>query len=318
MQAAQRTGRYSEQSFCAIPRPDVPCIQDNLEEITPFERYRALQNLAPADSGLIILLHIPAADTLQDNLLPADYLQALLAETALVCKHLPNRPLLRQLHAYGDIALFSPQQLQQLFSLFRQYLQLPPNNFAWFSIGVTPGKSSWATLGKLRDAGFNRITLNGNDPCFQATESLYEAARALQFNTITMRVTYNPDNACSDGQRIQWMARLQPDRIVLEQADESLYDGEADAALVAFLEQAGYVQIAPSCFVLPDDELTETASDTPGSCFSQPVLPVIGLGAGASSQLGRLYYCNASRPDRYIRPLTASQSRLPEACGYRT
>lgn len=314
--AAQQTGRYSEQNFCAIPRPGAPCGRDSMEEITAFERYRALQNLTSAANGVIFLLHIPALDSLPDGLLPTDYLEALLSEAALVGKHLPNRPLLHQLHAYGDTAVFNPQQLHQLFAVLKRYLQLPSNNFAWFSIGVTPAQSSWAALGKLRDAGFNRITLNCNEPCFQATQSLYEAARALQFNTITLRTRYSPDDSSHAGVRLQSMIRLQPDRIVLEHADESLYAGETDKVLLASLQQAGYVQIAASCFVLPDDELTETGNNLPGHCIAAPARPVIGLGAGASSQLERLYYCNEAPAEQYIRALAGSQ--LPVAFGCRS
>ncbi|TDQ36900.1 hypothetical protein [Thiopseudomonas denitrificans] len=315
-QAAQRTGRYSEQNFCAIPRPCAPCAQASMVEISAFERYRALQNLQLADAGLIILLHIPPTELLQPPLSAGHYLDALLAETSLACKHLPDNPQLHQLHVYGDVALFSQQQLQQLFAALRQHLQLPSNNFAWFSIGITPGHSSWAALGKLRDAGFNRITLNCNEPCFQAAESLYDAARALQFNTITMRARYSPDGSGRLCPRLQAMARLQPDRIVLEHADESLYDSPPDAALVAYLKQAGYVQATHSCFVLPDDELTEYCDSLADNCISSSAHPVLGLGAGASSQLERLYFCNDSPLEPYIRTLAGNQ--LPPARGYRS
>lgn len=312
--ALQQTGRYSEQNFCAIPRPLTPLIQNHqLQNITAFERYRAIQNLDSQQSGLIILLHTPDQAAIKDRLQPDDYLVALLAEIALICKHLPGQPVLQQLHAYGDIALFSLQQLQLLFASLQKHLQLPSNNFAWFSIGIRPAESSWASLGKLRDAGFNRITLDCNEPRFQAAESLYEAARALQFNTITMRACYHPDGTAWASRHLQSMLRLQPDRIVLEQNDGSLYEQIPDARLADELQQAGYVAISSSCYVLPDDELTEQGSHETGPL--ETPLPVLGLGAGASSRLASLYYRNTSNLEQYIQNL--SENRLPPARGSR-
>lgn len=312
--ARQQSGRYGEQNFCAIPRPGAPLIQDSqLQEITAFERCRAIQTLDNLESGLIILLHTPDHEAMQGQLQLDNYLQALLAEIALTCKHLPGKPVLQQLHAYGDTALFCPQQLQKLFATLKQHLQLPTNNFAWFSIGITPGNSSWASLGKLRDAGFNRITLSCNEPGFQAIESLYEAARALQFNTITMRARYRPDGSGEASGHLQAMIRLQPDRIVLEHDNGALYDEIPDDGLIAALLQAGYVQIANSCFVLPDDELTEHSSCLADLHPASSSWPVLGVGAGASSQLDKLYYCNDTDLERYIRNLNDNQ--LPPARG---
>lgn len=312
--ARQQTGRYSEQNFCAIPRPCAPHMQSTLEEVTPFERFRALQSLDGSHTGLIVLLHVPGSNTLPENIQLADYLNALLAEVALLGKHLSNQPVLQQLHVYGEIGLFNLEQLQQLFSALEQHLQLPSNNFAWFSIGIAPGSSSWATLCKLRDAGFNRITLSCNEPCFQATESLYEAARALQFKTITLRGRYRPDGSGEVTRHLHSMVRLQPDRIVLEHDDGTLYDKTPDTALSATLVQAGYVQVADSCFVLPDDELTEN-SNISAFCPDIGYRPVLGLGAGANSQLERLYYSNTSCLQQYVHTLTRHQ--LPPAQGCR-
>ncbi len=313
--ALQQSGRYSEQNFSAIPRPGTPLVQNTqLQEITAFERCRAIQSQENLQAGLIMLLHTPDQETMQGQLQPESYLQALLTEIELVCKHLPGQPVLQQLHAYGDTALFSPQQLQQLFTALKRHLQLPTNNFAWFSIGINPGNSSWASLGKLRDAGFNRITLSCNEPGFQAIESLYEAARALQFNTITMRARYRQDGSGEASVHLQEMVRLQPDRIVLEHDSGALYDEAPDATLTAALLQAGYVQVANSCFVLPDDELTEHSSG--GLADLHPATtswPVLGLGAGASSQLDNLYYCNDADLEQYV--LKLNDNQLPPARG---
>lgn len=312
--ARQQSGRYSEQNFCAIPRPGAPLIQDSqLQEITAFERCRAIQTLDNLQSGLIILLHTPEHESMQGQLQLDSYLQALLAEITLTCKHLPGKPVLQQLHAYGDTALFNPQQLQQLFAALKRHLQLPTNNFAWFSIGITPGASSWASLGKLRDAGFNRITISCNEPGFQAIESLYEAARALQFNTITLRARYRNDGSGEASGHLQSMMQLQPDRIVLEHDNGALYDQVPDSQLTATLQQAGYVQIANSCFVLPDDELTEHNDNLADFNPAAASWPVLGLGAGASSQLDSLYYRNDSDLEQYILSLNGNQ--LPPARG---
>lgn len=287
---------------CVMPAACAPEMQAKLAILTPFQRYRAIQNLSFARRGLTLLLHMPHPEQPAS----AEYQQALITEAELICKYIPGKPLLQQLHVHGNAGLFNHQQLQQLFALLRQHLQLPSNNFAWFSVEIQPGNSSWATLGMLRDNCFNRITINGNEPCFQAAESLYEAARALQYNTVAMAAPANTGCITTQLQRLRSIIRLQPDRIQLQLAEHT------PPQLIDLLQAASYVRAASDCFVLPDDELLEhcdndDASDAP--------LAVLGLGTGACSQLDDLHYCNDNNLDAYIQALNHKQ--LPLARGYR-
>lgn len=297
--------KYSGRNFCNIPHPFAPPGPSALGGITAFERYRALQNLANTHQNLVMVLRIPDTRSLAD---PQAYLDALLKETALSCKHLSNRPQLQQLHVDGNAALFSNNQLQQLFGILKQYLQPLENNFSWLSINIQPSCASWALLGMLRLAGFNRITLDGNESCFLATKSLYDAARALQYKTLTLALQTEPASPATT-ERLQAILELQPDRILLHGNDTP--PTNQLAKLGAMIEQAGYARASDTCFILPDDDLIENTCDTT-TLAGQPVL---GLGAGACSQLSRLYYCNESNIQDYIQTLTNNQ--LPPAIGCR-
>lgn len=306
-QATHRVDKRTGEHYCTVLPPCALPSPAKLNSTTAFERFRAIQNLSSGDHGLALLIHIPTSD----QSLPDAYPDALISEAGLLGKHLTDKPELQLLHVYGDAGQFSSQQLQQLFTVLRQHLQLPTNNFAWFSIEIQPDTSSWAALGMLRDAGFNRITLHSNASCFQATESLYEAARTLQYNTITMALALPDNSAASDihTQRLQSIIGLQPDRILLQGA------GTAPAHLCESLLHAGYVQASSHCFVLPDDELLENSCHSCVENCRTRHFSVLGLGAGASSQLTGLYYRNDDNLTTYIQALVNKQ--LPPARGYR-
>ena len=305
-QATHRVDKRTGDPICTLLPPCTPQTTATLNTISAFERFRAMQNISPEHNALALLMHIPTSE----QPLPADYPDALISEASLLSKHLANKPELQLLHIYGDASLLSAEQLQQLFSVLRQHWQLPTNNFAWFSIEVQPGTSSWAALGLLRDTGFNRITLHCDARRIQATENLYEAARTLQYNTITIALTAPAEGAHDTSMHpLQSITHLQPDRILLQGADTAPSDW------CKHLLHAGYVQTVGDNFVLSDDELLEHTchSHTGNSCNRH--LPVLGLGAGASSQLADLYYCNDEDLASYMQALAHKQ--LPPARGHR-
>ena len=297
-EAAHWISDYSSQPTCAavqLCEHGRPIASDSISD---FERLRTLQNLpSNAHCGLAIALQIPP----QAASCPAAYTRALLSEAALLYRHLPAKLRLHQLQVQGDPAVFTAHQLTQLFDGLGKHFIVPATNFAWFGIEIQPQQADWSMLGSLRDAGFNRITLQTGADSQRATQHLYEAARALQYNTISIRIQ-TPDDSL---QTLQQALRLQPDRILLNTAT-------APAAATDLLQESGYLMASPHCFVLPDDELAEAANQPPTHDCKRLTL---GLGSGACSHLGRLHYCNESDLQAYIDSLTAH--RLPAAKGHR-
>lgn len=311
-EAAHLAAEYSSRGPCTTGRVSHPGARDPREPISTFERYRTLRALDPQRISLGIHLHLPDDCHLQDRQLRQAYVRALLNEAALTRRHLAGRPLLEQLYVYGNAGLFAQHDLQRLFSGLGDSLQLASNNFAWFNIEIHSGQADWSTLGVLRDAGFNRITLHASND-LQATQSLYEAARALQYCTITLVLPATLEERES---LLQLALRLQPDRLVLENRLNGKGASRADSGRPEerLLTGAGYAQAGPGIFVFPDDELIEYPLPfQTGSQLREPV--TLGLGAGAVSQLGALVYRNTQTLQDYIHAL--QDNDLPAALGHR-
>ncbi len=300
-EAAHWISDYSSQHICTAAQLCEYGRPVDSDSISDFERFRALQNLSTDNScGLALSIRLPERPGPHSG----GYTQALLTEASLMYRHLPGKLRLQQLQVQGNPALLTPAQLKQLFDGLRKHFSLPANNFAWFGIEIQPEQADWSMLGSLRDAGFNRITLQAGPDCLRATQHLYEAARALQYNTISIRIQ-TPD---SNLQALCQAMRLQPDRILL--------NGPTPAAsTLSLLQDAGYLMASPSCFVLPDDELAEAATLSGLPCTHDCNRLVLGLGSGACSHLGRLHYCNDAQPQTYMDSLAANQ--LPAASGHR-
>lgn len=304
-QAAHWQTKIGNGLICSAP---YPCAPGNLgtQNISSFERIRAIQNLDTGNDGLILQLSLPNESDTTPNI--SNYLATLKNEAQLVFRHLRGTPLLQQLHLHGDTTGYTAAQLHGLLQFCRQFFQVPPSNFAWFSIRPSSNHLGWSELGKLRDAGFNRIVLECTYSSRQTLQSLYEAARALRYNTISMALTLSSPIEPKLRQ-LEHIAQQQPDRILLEPHTGQNCCQHYPETILA-LEKAGYLPTTHCCFVLPDDELTEPAGNRPNG---QPV--VVGLGCGAHSRIHSLTYYNDSRLDSYIKNIDAHQ--LPYATGCR-
>ncbi len=136
--------------------------------------------------------------------------------------------MVEQLHFGGGTPTFlSHDELRQLMTGLRQHFHLLDDDSGDYSIEIDPREADWATMGLLRELGFNRVSLGVQDfdPAVQRavnrlqsleeTRAIVEAARTLQFRSINLDLIYGlplqtPD---SFARTVEEVIALQPDRL---------------------------------------------------------------------------------------------------------
>lgn len=320
--------------------------------IGPFDLQHALRNSAQAKRALSLYVHLPFCAHIcyycgcnkvitKDRGRSAPYLQRLLREAQLVSRHLDPGQVVEQLHFGGGTPTFlSHDELRQLMTGLRQHFHLLDDDTGDYSIEIDPREADWATMGLLRELGFNRVSLGVQDfdPAVQRavnrlqsleeTRSIVEAARTLQFRSINIDLIYGLplQNADSFARTVDEVIALQPDRLSVFNyahlperfppqrrinAEDLPSPGVKLEMLQRTIEQlsaAGYRYIGMDHFALPDDELAiaqeeGTLQRNFQGYTTHGHCDLIGLGVSSISQIGDLYSQNSS-------DLTAYQNSL--------
>ena len=345
------------KQYCSYPEPS-----SFQHDVSAFERFSALRNSRKSQRPLAINVNIPFCANAcyyctAKNIVTKDrsrstaYLRSLEQEIRMVAQHISSKQPIEQLHFGGGTPTFlNPSELQQLMDCLKENFNINSNNFTQYSIDIDPRETDWSTMGVLRDIGFNRVNIEvqGLDPevqrainrlqSFEQTQAIVEAARTLQFRTISMSLIYGlpKQTAESFAQALAQILLLTPDRITLQsykhQPDKhpiqnriNVNDLPDAASIESMLQQAqqqlsraGYNYIGMGNFALADDDFASAQEDGTlqhniqgyTTCSSGDTL---GFGVSAVSQLGELYYHNNHDLNSY--QSSCNNQQLPAAQG---
>lgn len=320
------------------------------DRVGSFELLHALRDSRQRLRPLSINVHLPFCDntcrhcqrvSIQgcDQQLAADYLELLLQEIQRLACHLdPRQPVEQLTFSGGAPTLFGRTGLCRLMDSLSQHFSFSDSPVRDFCIELDPRGAGWSSMGMLLELGFNRIALRVDDldPQVQhaidrplslaAIRSLVEAARTLQFSSVSIELTRGlpAQTPCGFRQTLQHLIELQPDRITLPQyqplpgqlpADAPLPDAEQSLEMlrssVEQLQQAGYRYIGLDLFALPDDDLAAAQEEGVLQLNMQGLAlqdcDVLGIGAGAFSCLGSLCSQNHESLESYRRSLENDQ-----------
>lgn len=344
------------------PYRSYPTAEYFQQPISTFERYSALRTSRSLNRPLALNITMAfcanacyccskKTTITKDRSRSSTYLQSLEHEIRLLAQHThPSQPI-NELYVSGGTPTFlNPFELQQLMHCLQDNFNLVRNNFSHYSIDIDPRETDWATMGVLRDIGFNciNIMMHALDPTVQRainrlhnleqTQKIVEAARTLQFRHISISLLYGlpKQTPQSWAQTLSDTLKLVPDRVHLQgflhqphqhpiQQHIAAHDlpSSTDIAhmLRAALEQltaAGYQYIGMGNFALADDDYTIAQEDDTLHCGLQDYstyanLDTLGFGAGAISRIGSLHYRNT--PDITAYQNAYHNQQLPQACG---
>lgn len=324
--------------------------------IGPFDLLHALRDSAQARRALSLYVHVPFCAHIcyycacnkvitKDRGRSAPYLQRLLREAELISRHLSPDQMVEQLHFGGGTPTYlSHDELRQLMTGLRQHFHLLDDDTGDYSIEIDPREADWATMGLLRDIGFNRVSLGVQDfdPAVQRavnrlqsveeTRAIVEAAHTLQFRSVNIDLIYGlplqtPE---SFARTVEEVIALQPDRLsvfnyahlperFMPQRRINAADLPSPGAKLEMLQRtieqltaAGYRYIGMDHFALPDDELAIAQEE--GSLqrnfqgyTTHGHCDLIGLGVSSISLIGDLYCQNSSDIADYQSTLDTNQ-----------
>ncbi len=270
------------------------------------------------------------------------YLDCLEREVDLLGCHLTSDQPVQRIHLGGGAV--SALQLQRLMAHLRRRFNISSSPFGDDSVEVDPTQADWASMGVLRELGFNHVSIGVPDACPPAagvvvdfrdprkTRWLIEAARALQFASVNIDLGYGRawQSLASFTSKVAAIVELQPNRILLFDyahppqryrsakrfSDRGFATVSDKLAMyqhaVEQLSAAGYCYIGLGQFVLEDDPLVGAREDgilrhdrLGYSC--QPAADLLGLGMGAVSQIGSLQLQNRRDAASYQAQLEIGQ-----------
>ncbi len=161
------------------------------------EDYR--QQIAKSNAAggpLSLYFHIPFCDTVcfycacnkivtKNRKHAEPYLESLYKEISLLGALFDNQRVVNQLHWGGGTPTFlSFEQMRQLMTVTRQHFLLKDDDDCEYSIEVDPRETNSHTIKKLRELGFNRISLGLQD----FDPAVQKAVNRIQSEEQTFRV----------------------------------------------------------------------------------------------------------------------------------
>lgn len=226
----------------------------------------------------------------------------------------------------------------------RQHFNLLNDDSGDYGIEIDPREADWATMGLLRELGFNRVSIGLQDldpevqravnrlQSLEETRAVIDAARTLQFRSINIDLIYGlpKQTPLNFARTVEEVINLQPDRLSVFNyahlperfmpqrrinADDLPSPEEKLLMLQTTIEQltrAGYRYIGMDHFALPDDELAVAQEEGTLQRNFQGYTThghcdLIGLGVSAISQIGDLYCQNSSDLNHYQNALAGAQ-----------
>ncbi len=311
--------------------------------IAALDLLRAMRSSRLEQRPLSLAVQLPMAGDL------GAYLEHLALEIEMLGCHLGASQRVVQFHLAGRLP--NAVELNRLMEHLQRRFNFHPYAGGDNSIDIDLPHSSWATMGLLREQGFNHVNIgvpdinpaNGKAQVdFQSprqTRSLIEAARTLGYRSVNIDLGYGRawQTTSSFARKVAAIIELQPSRVrvfdyahpprryrVLQRLVASGFAAQADKWVmrrhaVEQLLAAGYGYIGLGQFALPDDDLAvaQENGQLHYNCqgFSRHVCDHLGLGLAASSQFGELHAQNIGDAQHYQKQLAIGQLAL--FCGLR-
>ena len=316
----------------------------------------AARNQVPAAQPLSLYVHLPFCNTIcyycacnkiitANRGRSAKYVRYLGHEIDIVSSLVEGDRRVQQLHWGGGTPTFlAHEEMSALMGMLRGAFAFDADTEV--SIEVDPRKVEVATVGFLRELGFNRISLGIQDfdPEVQKavnriqseaeTRTVIEAARAYGFGSINADLIYGLPRQTVAGftATLDKVIDLSPDRIALYgyahvphlfKAQRQIVAGElpgADTKLTILetaidkLTRAGYLYIGMDHFARPDDELALALRDGKlhrnfQGYSTRPDCDLLAFGISAIGKVGTTYVQNVKTLDKYYAAL--DERRLP-------
>ena len=342
---------------CAGPRyTSYPTAVQFNDRIGSFDLLHALRDSRKANRPLSLYVHVPFCANIcyycacnkvitKDRGRAQPYLESLSREIRQIAHHLGPEQVVEQLHFGGGTPTFlSHDELRWLMAELRQHFHLLDDNSGDYSIEIDPREADWATMGLLRELGFNRVSLGVQDldpevqravnrlQSLEQTRAVLDAAHTLQFRSVNIDLIYGlpRQNPESFARTVAEVIALQPDRLsvfnyahlperFMPQRRINTEDLPSPADKLQMLHnsidqltRAGYRYIGMDHFALPDDELAMAQEDGTLQRNFQGYTThghcdLIGLGVSSISQIGDLYSQNTSDISAYQESLDSGQ-----------
>ena len=311
-----------------------------------------------------LYIHIPFCDTVcyycacnkivtRNHEKAATYLSYLKREIAMQGRLFAGMNQIEQLHFGGGSPTYiSDLQMDDLLRHLRRWFSFAADDVGEYSIEIDPRTVTPARIKRLREQGFNRISLGVQDFDMdvqkavnriqpeEITLAIIDAARAEKFRSISIDLIYGlpKQTIFSITQTLDKVVTANPDRIaiyhyahlphvfkpqrrILEQ-DMPAADIKLDmlALCIDRLNSAGYVYIGMDHFAKPTDDLAIAQSQGRlhrnfQGYSTQSELDLVAMGVSAISAVGMSYSQNMKTLDAYYDRL--DRGELPVARGYK-
>jgi oxygen-independent coproporphyrinogen-3 oxidase len=303
-----------------------------------------------AGGPLSLYFHLPFCDTVcfycacnkivtKNRAHAAPYLENLCKEVAMQGALFDNSRVVNQLHWGGGTPTFlSDAQMQKLMTVTRAHFNLRDDDGGEYSIEIDPRETHEDTIKRLRELGFNRISLGVQDfdPNVQKavnrlqseaqTFGVMEAARKQGFRSTNIDLIYGLPRQTVDtfSRTLDKILAAQPDRLSVfnyahmparfktqRQIDEAeLPTPDVKLAILQMvglrLTEAGYVYIGMDHFAKPDDELAVAQRE--GKLYrnfqgysTHSDCDLVGLGITSIGRVGDAYIQNVKDLESYDR-----------------
>ena len=313
--------------------------------VAALDLLRALRSSRQAQRPLSLAVQLPVLAGPRDAQAPHGigvYLQHLGREIDMLACHLGANQRVQQFHLAGGLP--NAVELNRLMEQVQRRFNFQPYAGGDNSIDIDLPHSSWATMGLLRQLGFNHVSigvpdinpLNGQPLVYfqspRQTRSLIDAARALDFRSVNIDIGYGRawQTTGSFARKVAAIIELQPSRVrlfdyahpprryrtlqrLVASGFASLTDKWAMRRhAVEQLRAAGYGYIGLGQYVLADDDLAvaQENGQLHYNCqgFTRHAgCDHLGLGLAASSQIGELHVQNIGDLQHYQQQLAIGQ-----------
>ncbi len=277
------------------------------------------------------------------------YLDYLYREIAMTAAILGDRKTVKQLHWGGGTPTYlTVAQIEELHDRLAEFFDIAPD--AEVAIEVDPRITTREQLAKLRELGFNRVSMGVQDldPAVQKaigrnqseaeTRAIFAWCRELGFSGANMDLIYGlPLQTVATWERsIRAAIDIRPDRLAvynyahipskikhqrrMETFERPQGPVKYDLFALArrlFME-AGYRAIGMDHFALPEDELSIAMDQRRlhRNFMGYTVVPaadMVAFGVSAIGEVGGVYAQNEKRPVMYYKAL--DEGRFPTLCG---
>ena len=276
------------------------------------------------------------------------YLETLYTEMAYMAEHFSGDRVVTQLHWGGGTPTFlSDGQISQLMDNTRKHFNLLDNDNGDYSIEIDPRECSQNTLNRLRETGFNRISLGVQDVQLKVQQAvnrvqpiheiaqLMAQARDLGFKSINIDLIYGLpfQSVASFSDTLSQIIKMSPDRLSIfnyahmpdrfrAQRHINATDLPSPAEklkiqqqTIALLTAAGYQYIGMDHFAKPDDALsiaqhTGKLHRNFQGYTTHSDCDLIAMGVSAISQIGDTYYQNNPNLSQYTDLVNANNNAI--------